>query len=700
MKNAKSFVSIKLKILLPTIFAVALSMAAVLLIVLTGSTKRTNSLSNDYMHESNEHYANIVQGNLNAAMSGVRSLKPVFEQNKVSGDTVRKSDIKLLEQVLSQNGDVFGVYTLWEPNAYDGLDSKYVAADGHDETGRFIPYVYRDSSRTALAPLTGYEEEGVGDYYLIPKNTGVEAIVDPYLYPVNGEDKFMSSIVLPLKSNGQFVGIVGMDILVDTLIEQIKDVKLFESGYMFLTDSTGNIFYHPTGDLVGQSFYSYIGEEETALVKKALETGEKACFDSVSVVTGVNCRYVITPISVTSRYWLVCTAVPIAEIQKITATTLKYAIAAGGAALLLIVILLLPLIAAIIRPVGKLTKATEAIENGNIDKNTTDLLDSIGSRDEIGSLAHSIRQAAGALERIERDVNVLGDAAEQNDLTADVDDDAHSGIFKRVIEIVEGLLRQMNDIIYRINGTSSQIAASSKQVAAGAQALSEGATEQAGAVEELSASLEQVSEKTKQNALIANKANELSLSARDDAVSGYEKMKGMQKAMAEINQSSESISKIIKVIEDIAFQTNILALNAAVEAARAGSHGKGFSVVAQEVKNLAEKSANAAKETAALIAGSIKNVNAGLVITDEAVKKLANLLDSAKKTAKLIGQIDEASNEQALAIEQLNQGILQVSQVVQNVAATSEESAAASEELAGNAEQLKKMVSVFKLIDT
>jgi methyl-accepting chemotaxis protein len=149
---------------------------------------------------------------------------------------------------------------------------------------------------------------------------------------------------------------------------------------------------------------------------------------------------------------------------------------------------------------------------------------------------------------------MLGDAAEHNDLTADADDEAHSGVFRRVIEIVEGPLRKMNDIIYRVHGAAAQIAASSGQVSAGAQALSEGATEQAGAVEELSASLEQISQKTKQNAFLASQARELSLSARDDSIAGNEKM---AKAMAEINQSSVNISSIIKVIEDIAFQTNI-----------------------------------------------------------------------------------------------------------------------------------------------
>ena len=185
--------------------------------------------------------------------------------------------------------------------------------------------------------------------------------------------------------------------------------------------------------------------------------------------------------------------------------------------------------------------------------------------------------------------------------------------------------------------------------------------------------------------------------AKTDADKGNALMQHMLKAMDEINASSNNINKIIKVIDDIAFQTNILALNAAVEAARAGQHGKGFAVVAEEVRTLAARSANAVKETADMITGSIKSVDAGAKLAKETADALKSIVAEVARAADLVSGIAVASREQALGIEQINLGINQVSQVVQTNAATSEESAAASEDLAAQAERLKEALRVFKI---
>ncbi|AFA48674.1 methyl-accepting chemotaxis protein [Acetobacterium woodii] len=280
----------------------------------------------------------------------------------------------------------------------------------------------------------------------------------------------------------------------------------------------------------------------------------------------------------------------------------------------------------------------------------------------------------------------------------DVDIDIHTKDEMGLLaDAFNRMATNINEVMVNINEATEQVAAGSRQVSDSSISLSQGATEQASSIEELTASIEEIASQTRLNAEHAEQANQLAANTKENANQGNDRMNQMLGSMEDISESSNNISKIIKVIDEIAFQTNILALNAAVEAAKAGQNGKGFAVVAVEVRNLAARSASAAKETTALIEGSIKKVEGGTKIAKETATALVQIVDSIEKVYTLINNISLASNEQAVGVDQINQGVNQIANVVQSTSATSQETAAASEELASQAEMLKEQVSRFKL---
>jgi len=274
---------------------------------------------------------------------------------------------------------------------------------------------------------------------------------------------------------------------------------------------------------------------------------------------------------------------------------------------------------------------------------------------------------------------------------------AYKGEFARMKDNINTVMRSLDAALVQVSEAVSKVANASGGISDGAQSLAEGSNEQAASVEEVSSSLEEMSSMTRQNADTSNQASVLASEARNAAGEGDASMKHMADAINKIKVSADNTAKIVRSINDIAFQTNLLSLNAAVEAARAGEAGKGFAVVSEEVRNLALRCADAAKDTAALIDQSVRNADDGVKITEDVAGTLSKIVNRTGKVGDLIAEIAAASKEQAQGIEQVNTAVAQMNQVIQKNAASAEESADAAEELSGQAVELASLVGGFKL---
>ncbi|MCL2223253.1 MAG: methyl-accepting chemotaxis protein [Oscillospiraceae bacterium] len=377
-----------------------------------------------------------------------------------------------------------------------------------------------------------------------------------------------------------------------------------------------------------------------------------------------------------------------------TNTTITILIIIGVIGLAVAIFIVLLVANRISRPLIPLAAFMETAGNtGNLalrDEDVATIAKYAEMKDEIGRTIKGASTFVGHVANISGELEVVSGGDLSVDIHVLSDKDTMGMALKN-------LLSNLNSMFTEINQASGQVSGGSKQISDGAQTLAQGSTEQAASVEQLSSSISEIAQKTKDNAEMAGRAASLATNIKSSAEKGSSQMNEMMIAVKDINESSQNISKVIKSIDDIAFQTNILALNAAVEAARAGQHGKGFAVVAAEVRNLAAKSAEAAKDTESLIADSISKAELGSRIAGGTSESLRMIVDGIDESTKLVSDIAKSSDEQSVGIDKINKGVDQVATVTQQNSATAEQSAAASQEMSGQSLMLEELISRFKL---
>ncbi len=347
---------------------------------------------------------------------------------------------------------------------------------------------------------------------------------------------------------------------------------------------------------------------------------------------------------------------------------------------------------AIVTPLNMAASNLESIARGEVPKKITDKYngDFNNIKDNLNTCIESINALVG-------DAQMLANAAHRGRVSVRADANNHEGDFRKIVDGMNETLEMIVGPIATVKTAVETINTASREIAEGNADLSRRTEEQAASLEKTAASMEELSATVKQNADNARQANQLSIAASDVAVRGGEVVSEVVETMSAINSSAKKIEDIISVIDGIAFQTNILALNAAVEAARAGEQGRGFAVVAGEVRNLAQRSASAAKEIKELISDSVSKTSEGTKQVENAGNTMQEIVTSVKRVSDIISEIAAASQEQSLGIAQVNEAIMKMDDVTQQNTALVEEASAAAESMLEQADELMNAVSVFQL---
>ena len=310
-------------------------------------------------------------------------------------------------------------------------------------------------------------------------------------------------------------------------------------------------------------------------------------------------------------------------------------------------------------------------------------------------LSSGINELTDVIESVFNDINLVMEGMAEGDLTRSITND-YQGVYAECKNNINGTLTNLSNFIIQIRDAADFIDSSSQEMASGNNNLSSRAEQQAASLEETAASMQQLASTVRNNAENTQQANQVVNAARQLAQKGGEIVSSAIIAMQDINDSSNEIAEIISVIDEIAFQTNLLALNASVEAARAGEQGRGFSVVATEVRNLAQRSAVAAKQSSDLIQNSVQKVRAGTAFVNETGNALKEIVTSVAQVGELVAQIASASTEQTAGIDQVNQAVTQMDDITQQNAALAEQAAAGSIAMSEQSTNMTHLLGFFK----
>lgn len=638
------------RLLLVVVTMVATGFGSTIAILAARAASMQESVVGDYSVALASREADNVAEQFNSALRTAETVASTFATLQKTGHAERGVADAVLESVVRAHPEFLGMATAWEPDAFDGKDAEHVNDDDNARAihGRYAAAASWNAKREIwLEHIGSFElptDPNGGEWYVKPKSSLKPAIVEPYTYPIDGKVMPMTTVSAPVMVDGRFRGVVTVDIPLDKLQAKLNAVHPYGTGYVTLVSNGGTVIATPEPGKLG-------AHQDAIPLPDAVEGGEVET-DVFSNHLKAVVRRVTVPVEIvgTGTPWSFALYAPLDQILAQVKSLERVALILGSVSVLAVcVVLALALQRMVMLPVGGEPAEAATLALAVADGDLTYRLSAAPARPDSVLGAMSTMQAN--LQRMVGDVG-------------------------QVIE---------------------SVAVGASEISKGNNDLSVRTEQQAAALEQTSATLEQLAQTIGKNADDAAHADELARGATSQAEMGSTSVVKVQEMAYDMAQDVEKMSSIIAIIQSISFQTNILALNAAIEAARAGEQGRGFSVVANEVRQLAQRSNTAANEIKGLIELAISKSAQCATLAAEAGTSIGSLCQSVNRVTLFMTEIARASREQSEGIEQINRAVAQMDTSTQQNAALVEESAAVAAALKDRAAELSSTMVVFRL---
>ncbi len=645
--------TIKVRVIASTVLMLVVSMAVVVGYIAGRNADDARATGFAYADEVTQRNAAQVQQVVLGGLGTARDLARVLPAN--DGD--RENANAQLRAVLAGHPEYLGTWTGWEPNAFDRRDRSFRGADaGHDATGRFVPYWFRDGTTISQAPLTDYDKAGAGDYYQIPRTTGAEKVIEPYLYAVGGVDTLITSVSVPIERDGEVVGVAGVDLTLTSLQELVDAIRPFGTGRALLISTAGAVVAGGDAEQAGKPASPEISSLATAAVQAGRST------QRVSGNGGEELLQIAVPVRLgATDTWSLVVSVPTATILAEADATREVSIVLAVAAVVIAALVALFLARTIVRPIERLRDRMSEIADGEGDLTQRVTAD---RDDEAGQLA-------GAFNRfVEKVATTIRGIAESTGK-------------------LSGAAQELNEVSTRLQSGATDASDQAGSASTASEQVNHGVQSIAAGAEQMSASITEIASNATQAAQVAAQAMTVA-----------ERTNGQ---VAELGAASAEVGEVVRLITSIAEQTNLLALNATIEAARAGDLGKGFAVVAGEVKDLAQQTAQATDQITARI-GAIQTSSASAaaaigeiaqVITrigDYTTTIASAVEEQTATTAEMSRTVAEAASNSGQVAHTIT-GVAHVASSTADIAGTTRQSAA---NLTRLADDLTALVGAFR----